>query len=225
MPSSTVSDRPAGSRDGAGVLGRPVGDALDDRILEAAGRCVARWGLAKTTVDDVAREAGCGRASIYRKFPGGRDELFASLLQREERRFFDSVSARLDRADTLEELVVAAVVEATRFLRGHEGLQYVLAHEPEQVLPFVAFDRIQPLLDRATLLAGPHLLRYVTLDDVAPVAEWITRLVLSYALQPSPHVDLADETDARRFVAAYLRPGLGARADDLTADLPSDPSR
>ena len=32
-------------------------DATRQRILEATYACVARWGLAKTTVEDVAREA------------------------------------------------------------------------------------------------------------------------------------------------------------------------
>ena len=53
------------------------------RIVEATLRCIARWGIAKTTLDDVAREAGCGRATIYRAFPGGKAEvLTATQLRR-----------------------------------------------------------------------------------------------------------------------------------------------
>ena len=36
------------------------------RIRHAALVCVGRFGLAKTTVDDIAREAGCSRATLYR---------------------------------------------------------------------------------------------------------------------------------------------------------------
>jgi len=39
------------------------------RVLDAALTCVGRVGLAKTTLDDVAREAGCARATVYRYFP------------------------------------------------------------------------------------------------------------------------------------------------------------
>ena len=38
--------------------------------LDAALACVARVGVAKTTLDDVAKEAGCARATVYRCFPG-----------------------------------------------------------------------------------------------------------------------------------------------------------
>jgi AcrR family transcriptional regulator len=37
---------------------------LDDRIRRAALACVSRKGVRKTTLDDVAGEAGCSRASI-----------------------------------------------------------------------------------------------------------------------------------------------------------------
>ena len=42
------------------------------RVAEALLRCVARWGLAKTTIEDLAREAGVSRATVYRLVPGGK---------------------------------------------------------------------------------------------------------------------------------------------------------
>jgi AcrR family transcriptional regulator len=59
-----------------------------DRLLPATYDCVARWGLAKTTVEDVAREAGMSRATVYRYFPGGRDELISAVVGWELARFF-----------------------------------------------------------------------------------------------------------------------------------------
>ena len=47
--------------------------SLRDRLLEATYRCVERFGMAKTTIDDVAKESGVSRATIYRQFAGGRD--------------------------------------------------------------------------------------------------------------------------------------------------------
>ncbi|MGH9045909.1 MAG: TetR/AcrR family transcriptional regulator, partial [Acidimicrobiales bacterium] len=46
-----------------------------ERILEAAYACVARWGLSKTSLEDVTREAVLSRSTLSRYFPGGRDEL------------------------------------------------------------------------------------------------------------------------------------------------------
>src|SRR5262245_45253316 len=47
--------------------------SLEDRILAATLRCLGKWGTVKTTLDDIAREAGCSRATVYRTFPGGKD--------------------------------------------------------------------------------------------------------------------------------------------------------
>ena len=54
----------------AGAPGRTAGDRPRDASPTAPWSCIARWGTAKTTLDDIAREAGCSRATIYRLFPG-----------------------------------------------------------------------------------------------------------------------------------------------------------
>ena len=59
-----------------------------ERLLQATYDCVARWGLAKTTIEDAAREAGVSRATVYRYFPGGRDELLSAVVGWEFSRFF-----------------------------------------------------------------------------------------------------------------------------------------
>jgi len=56
-----------------------VNPEVRERLLQATYSCVARWGLAKTTVEDAAREAGVSRATVYRYFPGGRDELISAV--------------------------------------------------------------------------------------------------------------------------------------------------
>src|SRR5437763_11801843 len=96
----------------------------DQRILAATCRCIARWGVAKTTLDDVAGEAGCSRATIYRLFPGGKDNLLTSLVQREVAALFEALGRRLDGVDDLEELVVTGITEAARRLAGHDALQF-----------------------------------------------------------------------------------------------------
>ena len=68
------------------------------RAAAAAGgggawRCIARWGVAKTTLDDIAREAGVSRATVYRTLPGGKDRLLAVVLDHEVGRFFHEVDA------------------------------------------------------------------------------------------------------------------------------------
>lgn len=52
------------------------------RILDAAARLLLKWGYNKTTIDDVAREAGVAKGTIYLHWKT-REDLFRALIQRE----------------------------------------------------------------------------------------------------------------------------------------------
>ncbi len=183
--------------------------ALEERLVEAMLDCISRWGLAKTTADDIARAAGVSRATLYRAFPGGKDVAFDALLRHEAARFFSAVSGPLEEARSIEELVVTGIVEAARFLSSHEALAYVLAHEPERVLPAFTFDRLERTLAIATAFTAPQLARFIADEaTAADRAEWLVRILLSYAMNPTPALDLTDDASVRRFTTTYLLPAL-----------------
>lgn len=192
----------------------PPGEvALRDRISDALLVCVARWGIAKTTLEDVARQAGCGRATIYRTFSGGKGAVIAVTAGREASRLRSEVEAAIEGADDLEELVVRGVTAASRFLGDHAALRTLLALEPDVVLPHVAFDRLSRVLDHVATIAAPHLAHHIAdPEDAARSAEWVARVVISYLLNPADDLDLASEATARRLVRTFLLPGLLAVA-------------
>src|SRR4051794_28122113 len=188
---------------GSGDLG-----TQEERVIDAALRCIARWGIGKTTLDDVAREASCSRATIYRQFPGGKDALLHAMTRLELERFFAGLARRLDDAGGLEDLLVSGITYASRALDNHEALRFVLAYEPELVLPKVSFRQADRVLSCVTAFASPYLAPYVGDEDAPRVAEWVARLVLSYTLAPADGVDVHDEESVRRLVRTYVLPGL-----------------
>jgi len=181
-----------------------------ERITAAALICVTRWGLAKTTLDDIARQAGCSRATIYRLHPGGKQAVFDAMRARELARLLADLAVTLDRTHTLTELLVAAIANAAQAVRDNRALQYLMAHEPGQVLAHLSFDALDPLLAEATEFGAPYLERYLDPTTARRTAEWVTRLILAYSLEP-PH-DLADPDMAARFVSTFVLPGLEAAA-------------
>lgn len=52
------------------------------RILDAATELILRWGYSKTTIDDIARQAGVAKGTIYLHWKT-REDLFRALLMRE----------------------------------------------------------------------------------------------------------------------------------------------
>lgn len=214
---SVLVSRPMGAVETTGAA------STEDRIIDAAGACIARWGLTKTTIDDVAREAGTSRATTYRLFPGGRDAIVDALVGREVRRFFAAVSAELaPRQHDAEAMLVAGIGSSLRFLTGHPGLRAVLAHEPGILLPQIAFHRLGPVLAVAAAHVAPHLLAHLDLPDddrALEVAELLVRVVLSHALTPGRHLDPHDEASVARLVRTHLLPALRT-----PPDLPPQPS-
>jgi AcrR family transcriptional regulator len=188
----------------------PVATALlpkSGRIRDAALVCVGRFGLAKTTVDDIAREAGCSRATLYRYYDGKPAIVRAAVAAELERAAAVLVDA--GRAEpTFADAVVAVVVCGAREVRGHDALQFLLAHEPEAVLGHLAFvpgDRVLVAVGDAI---APAFDRWLSPDACTRTGEWLARIVRAYALMPRPPVDLTDPAAARAFLTALVLPGL-----------------
>jgi AcrR family transcriptional regulator len=175
-------------------------------------RALARWGVARSSLDDIAKEAGCSRATVYRAFPGGKDTLLLAVVADEVDRFTAGLRSVLAGADTLEDLLVAGMTFAVRTLTGHDVLQLVLAHEPELVLPHVSFGGLDRFLAGASQLAAPPLRRFMDDELALRTGEWLTRLVLSHTLSPSSTADLTDPGSTRAFVRSYVLPGLASPA-------------
>lgn len=191
----------------------PAAASVEERVLAAAAACVARVGVGKTTLDDVAREAGCSRATIYRYF-GGKEELLVALVHAEAARLLEAVRQAADEAgDDLGDALVAMAITAARRLRGHDALRFVLAHEPEVILGFLAFDGGDRFLQLAAAALAPTFARWVGPEHAGRAAEWCTRVLLAY-LTPfgSVPVALTDEAEARRLVHTFVLPGVAGLA-------------
>ncbi len=181
---------------------------LERRLVEAALRCIGRWGVRKTTLDDIAREAGVSRATVYRAFPGGKERLLDAVFCHEAGRFFHEVDPDLRAAATLDDLLTIGIAAALQLVADHEVLHAVIEHEPELVLPHFAFHQLDRFLEFTTALCRPHLGRFLPDDEVRPAAEWVARIVLTYGFNPSPAVDPHDVGSVRRLVRTYLLPAL-----------------
>ncbi len=84
----------------------PRGDAEGRRtvILDAALRVFGQYGYRRTSMDDIAREAGIGKGTIYLSF-AGKDEVFRALSQSlSERMLNDAQTARLRPGTTADRL-------------------------------------------------------------------------------------------------------------------------
>lgn len=181
-----------------------------ERILEATYACVARYGLAKTTIDDVARAARLSRATVYRTFPGGRDQLLREAITWETGRFFGRLAEAVAGAGDLAGLLEEALVFAHRAVEEHEVLQKILQTEPELLLPQLTVDSPRVLL----FIAG-FLLPYLERErdrlrpglDLQEASEHLARMLLSF-ISAQGRWDLTDKAQVARLVETELLAGI-----------------
>jgi AcrR family transcriptional regulator len=176
------------------------------RVLDAALSCIGRVGLAKTTLDDVAREAGCARATVYRYFPG-KQQLMCALVEREVAAFRQELLAAAHGAESLGEAVTTIITTAAGALLGHPALTSVAAYEPEVLLPYLAFERESAVLGAAAQLVAPAFAPFLPIDRATRLAEWVARITLSYLCCPSEHLDVNDALQVRALVDDFVLPG------------------
>lgn len=186
-----------------------------DRLIAACETCLWRGGLRRTTMVDVAREAGVSRAALYKHFPDKATLVLAAIAHTDER-FWSDAHRRVGRRRTL----VAQVAEAIELSREQER-----AVEPGSLLEQLRRtdrDELAVVLDtglRAVLPAmaefwEPYLARAVERGevraalDVARAAEWVMRMVLSLLTVPGTGVDVDEPTSLRRFLDDFLVSGL-----------------
>lgn len=188
------------------------GPSLEDRILAATRVCVAEQGLRHTTIDHIATVAGCGRASVYRVFPGGRQSLLAAMVETEVAALLVRLADDVAGAPDLPSAVAGAVHRTAVELAGHPVLQRLLVEDPGAVMPFITFDGATPLLLTAGTWGREHLSRFLDPESGEAIGEWAARIVLTHLHQPSDLLVLTDAATARHLVDTYLVPGLALSA-------------
>lgn len=198
--------------DEAAPVGR--GGRREDLLVAAARRFVA-VGIRRTTMEDIAREARAGKATLYRHF-ANKDAVVDALLEREADRFVrDLQRAAAQHADAARQLE-AAFLAGVRFFVEHPVLTKGRDEEPGLLLP------------RVTAKAGPvvtgglELFRRLIVEgiergelrDVEPDAasEVVMRLILSYFTFPPMHVRVDDPDEAARFAHGLIAGAFRARA-------------
>jgi len=187
-------------------------DEPRERVLAATYACVARFGMGKTTVEDVVKESGVSRASIYRLFPGGKDQLLRETVGWEMNHFFGRLAEAVYEAPDFASLLEEGLVFAHRSIQEHEVLRKVLETEPERLLPLITVEQHR-VLDFITAFLLPYLEREQRAGRVRPgvdldaATEYVARLVLSLIGSPG-RWDMDDPEQVRVLVREELLGGI-----------------
>ena len=159
-----------------------------ERALDATATCLARHGLARTSMTDVAKEMGVARSTLYRHF-SSVEEAAWTLLAREAYRFFDAFGEIVN-SGTGPQPVVALAAEFVRFATEHPVMARLLHEEPDFVGRVVT-RHFGTLVDYAAAVVTPLVAvamerGMIRRRDPAQLAQWMGRVVAVCILAPPP---------------------------------------
>jgi AcrR family transcriptional regulator len=193
-------------------------DAPDDpvaaraRLLTAAEVCFSRYGVMKTTVEDVATEAKVSRATVYRYFEG-RDELVLGVLLMEAKRFLTKLQKRIAAQSNISDAIVEGVLFTVEAVRADTNLALLFAPETAGVTESIVgasdtlfattSEFLRPYFEAAQ--AAGTLRAEVDIDEAA---EWIVRCIISLLTVSDPRN--RTKAQQKKLLRTFLVPALVA---------------
>jgi AcrR family transcriptional regulator len=187
-----------------------------EQILSAAENVIARYGVSKTTMDDIGKQAGVSRPTVYRYF-GDRDNLLGALIERRARMLFDRARDYIFGFESFDQQLV-------------EGLLYLIDHGRRD--PIVRILVGPEYLDVTTpIVNGSALAAELTADmwepvlrqavqrgeiranlDVLAVGQWLA--LVQFVLVGRHDTTGADDAGTRAMLKTFVLPAF----------LPNDPN-
>lgn len=108
-------------------------------IMSAAQKHFARYGLGKTTMDEIAKDAHVGKGTIYHYFKS-KEHVFYTIIQKEVRILKSKILQAVKQAETPQEKLKAFILTRLK-----EILELVNFHR----LTREAVDILQPQIEKA----------------------------------------------------------------------------
>ena len=178
---------------GTDWLGSRRTEVAAERILDAAGELFAERDVAGVGMNDIARAAGCSRATLYRYFEN-REALHNAFVHREARAVHRQLAAALVGITDPRERLLAGLTNALRMVRENPALSSWFAGTP------IGSEMADGSAVIQTLTAG-FLQSLSAGDDLDRRARWLVRVLTSLLISPGHDAD-----DERDMLAEFVIP-------------------
>jgi AcrR family transcriptional regulator len=197
-----------------GGLPAPVSDTeARSRLVDAARRCFERFGFEKTSLSDVAAEAGVTRRTVYRYFDN-TDELLRAAFALAAGGIVERMVAHSRNSPSPGERIVDAMVFlcceipadpqlGPLFNPGRDGARAGIS---SAVATEISHGSLRAVVEAGPNEEGAQL----TPREVEELTELILRLLQSFLTDPGPRP--RSEAELRAFFRRWMLPAIEARS-------------
>ncbi|MEZ5210789.1 TetR/AcrR family transcriptional regulator [Gordonia sp. (in: high G+C Gram-positive bacteria)] len=200
------------SQDGVEATGARE-DKTRTRLLDAAYEQFCETGIARASMEEVARRAGTARITIYRKFES-KDQLVDAVMLREFQRYFGVFVTEMSKATTVAERVIAGFVTSLRTIGRNRLIIKLLEVEPALVPGVVGGGDGRTMFEVRDFLAG-QLRREQEAGRIGPeistllAADLMVRISGSFLTTPSDLFSIDDEAALADVARQFILPLVG----------------
>lgn len=179
-------------------LGPQRNEAASDRILEAAGTLFAERGVESVGMNDIAKTAGCSRATLYRYFEN-REALHAAYVHRHAHAINRQLAALVGGIADPGERLLAALTHALRLVRENPALAAWFTRTA------IGAEAAEESAVVQAMTAG-FLLSVDPTDAAAAArqARWLVRVLTSFLTVPG-----RDPDDEKTLLEEFVVPMMG----------------
>jgi AcrR family transcriptional regulator len=178
---------------------------------------MCRYGFAKTTVAEIAREAGIGKGTVYRYFASKEDILLA-LVAETNRRVLEKMeqiaSSELPSGEKLEKMLLSRALEIYDVVHANpHGEEVIASHKPAIVKSLRWFFRKQKKLYEQVIREGVKAGEF---NEKSPATAAAVLSTLSELLTP-PYYRLKKRAEIKAFAVNLMRrfiAGISANRKD-----------
>lgn len=171
--------------------------------LDACAICLARHGLSRTSMADIAREMGVSRSTVYRQI-GSVENAAWLLLSRDLHAFYDTLPKTFQNADG-PQVILRPVAALLRLTWANPVVTKVLRDEPDFVGRVITTQAGAMIDQGAEMLAplyqGLMDAGMIRRQDPLALGHWILRTFMALVLAPPP-------TDLDELLESMLLPAL-----------------
>lgn len=160
-----------------------------ERILDAAGALFVERGVDKPGMDEVARAAGCSRATLYRYFEN-RNALIHAFAHREARLITNHVAQVTADVSDPDRRLVEAVLACLAAVRQRPHLAAWYAGDSTL---------LREVLRDSPIIRGTTESFLASGDADPDLADWVLRIILSFLTEPGE-----DRAEERRLLERFL---------------------
>ena len=178
-------------------LGSRRTEVAADRILDAAEQLYTQQDQATVGMNEIARAAGCSRATLYRYFEN-REALRTAYVHRETRRLSRAIKEQIAGIDEPRERLIASIIATLRMVRTSPALASWFAVTRPPIAGELAeqSDVITAMAAAFVSSLGPE-----EPNVVERRARWTVRVITSLLMFPGH-----DEADERAMLEEFLVP-------------------